>query len=394
MTASEVKPEPVEWLWPGRVPLSAITIVAGDPGLGKSLLSIEFAARLTRGELGGEAANALLLTAEDSIAHVAVPRLQAAGADLDRIKFGAIMRDGFETSILLPGDDQALRRLALEGRARLVVVDPLAAHLSGSINSWKDQEVRRALAPLHRLAEEAGAAVVVVAHLNKGESTDPLQRLGGSIGLPAAARSVLLLARDPDDPDGEDGGRRVLAQAKSNYGPPSSSLVFEIETVTLASSGITTASISEVGASAYGASELLVTEQPKRGAKTAKAVELLETELRVGPGRSGTCSNVLISSAFPSQPSNGPRRRSESSRARSRSERAGSGDSRTGRPLARRAARKWARLPREARNGVMRAWLEILKERHPDVTWVRRDETALEEAVNASSVEPAEPLAA
>jgi hypothetical protein len=33
-------------------------------------------------------------------------------------------------------------------------------------------------------------------------------------------------------------------------------------------------------------------------------------------------------------------------------------------------------LPREARDGLMRAWLEILRERHPDVTWVAVREAA------------------
>jgi hypothetical protein len=61
------------------------------------------------------------------------------------------------------------------------------AHLAAQVNSWKDQTIRQALAPVQRLAEEAGAAVVVIAHLNKGQSADPLQRLGGSIGIPAAA---------------------------------------------------------------------------------------------------------------------------------------------------------------------------------------------------------------
>jgi Histidine-specific methyltransferase, SAM-dependent len=75
------------------------------------------------------------------------------------------------------------------------MVDPLMAHLPVQVNSWKDQMVRQALAPLHGLAEETGAAVLVVAHLNKGQGTDPLHRLGGSIGIPAAARSVLLLGR-------------------------------------------------------------------------------------------------------------------------------------------------------------------------------------------------------
>src|SRR5579859_6662641 len=272
--ASDVQAEPVDWLWPGRVPLRAVSVLAGDPGLGKSLLTVELAARVSRGDLE-VAGSVLLLTAEDSFAHVVRPRLEAADAVLERIRFGSVTRDGFETSILLPDDLGLLRQLVLAERARLVVIDPLSAHLSASVNSWKDQEPRRALAPLHRLADEAAAAVVVVAHLNKGPGTDPLQRLGGSIGLPAAARSVLLLAHDPGDPDGEGGSRRVLAQAKSNFSVMAPALGFEIESVTLPGSGIETARIRETGISGYGPADLLVSDRPARGVKLNQAIDLL-----------------------------------------------------------------------------------------------------------------------
>src|SRR5207249_7979524 len=89
------------------------------------------------------------------------------------------------------------------GEIDLIVVDPLSSYLAGEVNSWKDQSVRLALAPLHTLAEETNTAVLLIAHLNKGQSEHPLQRLGGSIGIAAAARSVLLLGRDPDDPEAE-----------------------------------------------------------------------------------------------------------------------------------------------------------------------------------------------
>ena len=143
----------------------------------------------------------VMSSAEDPLPQVVVPRLHAADAVLDRIKFVAINRDGFQMPPLLPADLATVRERMEQVQARLLVFDPLMAHLGAQVNSWKDQEIRAALSPLQRLAEETGAAVVVVAHLNKGQSSDPLQRLGGSIGLPAAARSVLLLARDPDDPD-------------------------------------------------------------------------------------------------------------------------------------------------------------------------------------------------
>jgi hypothetical protein len=225
VSAAEIDLRPTEWLWPQRVPRGAITVLAGDPGLGKSLLTITLAAKLSRGELGGTPGNVLMLTAEDSLAHTVRPRLEAAQASLGRVRFGSIKRDGLDTSVLLPNDISALRGLALEHEVKLIVIDPLMAHLSAQINSWKDQMVRQALAPVHRLAEETGATAIIVAHLNKGQGSDPLQRLGGSIGIAAAARSVLLLADDPDQP-GKN--RRVLAHVKSNASSLAPSLLLAI----------------------------------------------------------------------------------------------------------------------------------------------------------------------
>jgi hypothetical protein len=282
--ASEVTSQPVRWLWPGRIPLGELTILAGDPGLGKSLLASELSARLSRGELG-KPENVLLLTAEDSPEHTLRPRLQAAGALLERVSFGWIDRDGIETPFVLPTDASELRALVLERKARLVVIDPLAAHLAVGVNSWKDQEVRGALAPLGALAKETGAAILVVAHLNKGQGDDPLQRLGGSIGIPAAARSVLLLARDPDDPEGEQGSRRVLAHVKSNLGPLAPSLRHEIEEATVdigAGDRLTTARVLEGQEAPYTGAELLAAPRAEPGARLREAIAFLEAELQRG----------------------------------------------------------------------------------------------------------------
>jgi len=274
----------VAWLWPGRIPFGELTILAGDPGLGKSLLAAHLTARLTCGGLG-KARNALVLTAEDSPEHTVRPRLDAAGADLERVTFGWLEREGLPTPFMLPTDVGELRAIAHERKAALIVIDPLAAHLAGGVNSWKDQEVRTALAPLSSLAKATGAAIVIVAHLNKGQSDDPLQRLGGSIGIPAAARSVLLLARDPDDPEGEHGGQRVLAHVKSNLGPLAASLRYEIEPATVACGSaemFETARILERGEAPYTGAELLAAPRAERGAKLTEAIGFLERELEQG----------------------------------------------------------------------------------------------------------------
>jgi putative DNA primase/helicase len=260
--------------------MGSITVLAGDPGLGKSLLSLDLAALLSRGELGPRSAGGvLLLTAEDSRTHTVRPRLEAAGADLARVHFGSICRDRLETTLALPDDVDALRELIESTRTQLVVIDPLMAHLASNVNSWKDQMIRQALAPLNALADATATAILIVAHLNKGQGTDPLQRLGGSIGIPAAARSVLLLGRDPDDPDGEQGSQRVLAHVKSNVSELSPSLRFNVEAAMAGSTCVETARIVQAGVSRYTGSDLLVSDRRERGSKLAEAVAFLDRAL-------------------------------------------------------------------------------------------------------------------
>ena len=182
----------------------------------------------------------------------------------------------------MPDHVPHLSRLTAETDARLVVVDPLMAHLPDRVNSWRDQSVRRALAPLHRLAEENQCAVLIVAHLNKAIGADPLYRTGGSVGIPAAARSALILMRDPDDPDGEDGTARVLAHFKSNYGPLAPSLRYRLDSIVL-DDGTHTARLREDGVSHHAARDLL--EVPSGEARTERdeAMDFLRSELADGP---------------------------------------------------------------------------------------------------------------
>ena len=152
---SEVEPERVEWLWPGRLPLGKLAVLDGDPGLGKSALTLDLAARVSAGlELpdGGRCgpAGAVLLSAEDGLADTVRPRLDAAGADTERIVALSTVEDrsGAEMTISLTQDLGTVRWAIGRIGAALVIIDPLMAFLSGKTDSHKDQDVRRALAPL------------------------------------------------------------------------------------------------------------------------------------------------------------------------------------------------------------------------------------------------------
>lgn len=280
--ASSVRREKTEWLWPGRIPLGAVTALAGREGLGKSTLTCNLSARLTRGELTGRPEVALLASAEDSLSATLRPRLEAEQADLDRVFFLRMRKEGLDFDLTFPSDFGELHRLVEQTQARLVVIDPLMAHLEGRIDAYRDQSVRTVLAPFHHLAQEHGCAVVVLLHLNKAAGLDAAQRIGGSVGLPAAARSVLLLARDPDDPAGEQGSSRVLAHVKCNVAPLAPSLLFEIEPILIPATGtepdVETSRIVELGICDYTGSELLGSTQ-NSGSKLEEAQEFLREQL-------------------------------------------------------------------------------------------------------------------
>ena len=164
---SEVESEKVSWLWPSWLALGKLALVDGDPGLGKSAMTLDLAARVSAGKAfpdgaESEASGVVLLSAEDGLKDTIRPRLDAAGADTSKILSLAMVPDGdgHDRLLSIPEDlgliEEGIRRVG----ARLVVVDPLMAFLSANTNSHRDQDVRRALAPLAGLAERTGASRV------------------------------------------------------------------------------------------------------------------------------------------------------------------------------------------------------------------------------------------
>jgi RecA-family ATPase len=214
------------------LPRASLVVVAGRAGLGKTLYANTLTAAATTGSLAGidGAVDVLYSTGEDDPETVLVPRMKAAGADLERVHFTEYrLGEDVAQSLTLPDDVDQLAIHARETKAALIVIDPIAAHLSGEIDSHRDADVRRALAPLASLARELGLTVLVIAHLRKGGGVDPLSRVSGSGAFGNAPRSVMVFGTDPDDEDGERGNRRVIAHAKSNVAPKAESIACHIE---------------------------------------------------------------------------------------------------------------------------------------------------------------------
>jgi putative DNA primase/helicase len=227
---SDVQPEAVDWLWFGRLALGKLTLIDGDPGLGKSLLSLDSTARVTTGSAWPDglpcavSGSVLLLGAEDGLADTVRPRLDVAHAAIHRVHALPIVGErpnGHPPSI--PDDIPDIEAALVATGAILLVIDPLMAFLGGKVNAHHDQDVRRALAPLAEMADRLRVAVLVIRHLNKSSGGPAIYRGGGSIGLAGAARIVLAVGADP-----EDESRRILASVKSNLSAQPPSLAYQL----------------------------------------------------------------------------------------------------------------------------------------------------------------------
>jgi len=226
---ADVDREQVTWLWPGRIPRGKLVVLDGDPGVGKSTLTLTIAAKVSTGSpfpdgARPERGDVILLSAEDDIADTIRPRLEAAGADLNRCWVLPDVHPEGEPPRPpeLPADLFLLEDLVKSKAAALVVVDPLMAFLAGQVDSHRDQDVRRVLASMAYMAARTGAAVLIVRHMRKGAGS-ALDKGSGSIGIIGAARAGLLVAPDP-----EDEGRRILAMTKSNLAKMPEALAYRL----------------------------------------------------------------------------------------------------------------------------------------------------------------------
>lgn len=181
---SEVKPERVEWLWGGRVAEGKISVWEGDPGLGKSAATIDVAARKSSGRgwpdgSSCEAGGVVICSAEDGLADTIRPRLDAAGGDPSRVLALVTVSDGESEHLLsIPEDLNVVRRGIARVDAKLVIVDPLMAFLSGRHNAHKDQDVRRAGAALKASRGDRGSRAGGAAPEQGGRRQPHLQGRG------------------------------------------------------------------------------------------------------------------------------------------------------------------------------------------------------------------------
>lgn len=219
---SDVTSEVVKWLWHPYIPFGKLTLLEGDPGVGKSWLALAIATGVSLGHgLPNQSELAcgpvLLASAEDGLSDTIKPRLTAMQANTGII---SAIEDLFT---LDEAGFEQLEEKIIEVTPVLVIIDPLVAYLSGNMDINKANQVRFATARLHHLAEKYGPAIIAIRHLTKGGSLKPIYRGLGSIDFTAAARSVLLAGQDPDLPN-----IRGFAHIKHNLSPKGEPIGYEI----------------------------------------------------------------------------------------------------------------------------------------------------------------------
>jgi putative DNA primase/helicase len=232
---ADVAPAAIEWLWNGKLAIGCLTTLAGYPGKGKSFVTTDLAARVSRGKPWPDGSpcargSVLIISAEDDPARVIRPRLDAHGADVRKVHLLTMVRRGQDErgepiDAMFTLADVAALRQALEriGDVRLLVVDPVGSFVGGTVDTYKDNELRAVLAPVDALANEYGTAALLVAHPRKGASTRADDMVLGSRALTAISRAVWHLVQDKDDEE-----RRLLLPGKNNLARMADGLAFTI----------------------------------------------------------------------------------------------------------------------------------------------------------------------
>lgn len=218
--ASDIRIRPVRWVWQDRIPAGTITLIPGREGIGKSLTLTWLTAQLTLGTLPGiyegDPRPVFYAATEDSWEHTIAPRLVAAGANLEmvyRVEVESVL-SGSTVPLTLPRDCDALAAEIKREGVAMLALDPLMSVIASGIDTHRDREVRTALEPLAKLADDASCAVTGLAHFNKGAGNDASNLITGSRAFSAVARAVISIARDPESETGEC----VLSQTKNNLG--------------------------------------------------------------------------------------------------------------------------------------------------------------------------------
>ncbi len=227
----DVELEEIDWLWQGWLAKGKLSLIVGDPEVGKTWLYLAIAAAVSNGGYlpgateGVSKGKVMIFNAEDGKGDTILPRMNAIGVDADNVFLEAgVGTDEERPEHFSLGDDLKLIEDHLaQGDYRLLIFDPINSYMPKDTDSHKDVDVRTAIAPLAKIAERLGIAVICVMHLNKSAGTKAIYRVIGSIGYIGLARTALFVGEHPEKPE-----LRIVDCIKNNIGqkPPPTAYSF------------------------------------------------------------------------------------------------------------------------------------------------------------------------
>ena len=262
---TDVESKEVDWLWYPYIPYGKLTILQGDPGDGKTTFILSLISILSNGEKlpfseTTVSGISIYQNAEDDISDTIKPRLEKHNANCNQVCF----IDSKDTPLFM--DDDNIEKAIRDTGAKLLVLDPIQSFIGNNIDMNRANSIRPLMTKLKETAQRTGCAIVLVGHLNKNNSGKAGYRGLGSIDISAASRSVLLIGKDPANPQ-----NRYLIQQKSNLAPIGEALMFRL----------VHDSVCWISKSDLTAEELL-SGNVKRN-KSDEAVDLIQEILEEGP---------------------------------------------------------------------------------------------------------------
>ena len=164
--------------------------------------------------------NVIVFSAEDSWTYVLRARLEANGADLDRVGFISPEDERF---VDLNFDGDLLKGIIEENRPGVIVFDPLQAFVPANLRMGDRNAMRKCFSPLIGYGEQYKLTSIIIAHANKQSGVWGRKRIADSSDIWDASRSVLMtgLTSEKDV--------RYISQEKSNYGRLSDTVLFSLD---------------------------------------------------------------------------------------------------------------------------------------------------------------------
>lgn len=217
-SAATIIPRAIDWLWPGWLSVGKLHLLAGAPGTAKTTIAMTWAAAISTGGLfpdgkRAQQGNVLIWSSEDDPRDTLIPRLIAAGADLNHVHIvESVSHSKTGKRTFDPAKDFPLLKAAVNqiGNVSFMVIDSVADAVAG--DAGKNNQVRRALSPVKDFAEEMAIAVLGITHFNKGTSGRAISRIIDSVAFVGLPRIVMVAFK-------KKGNGSLIMRAKSNIGP-------------------------------------------------------------------------------------------------------------------------------------------------------------------------------